>query len=404
MSHLTIQHISLSPVVNNGFVKVRNNDKIKNYNSNLLFELNGLTAEIPNHKQIGLRLMQASFPNVFSNIKETNNKLAILVTHNENRQQTTIIIPTGEYTAATLTSLLQSSFTNYFSSFFTGIVFQFTVSQTTGILTILCNLSFSIIYDENTPFYVLGLPLTDDQEYPLQSTIANGLYQISGTNICNFLGVTNILIASNIFRTMNIDVANGYGFLANVPVTSPMFGMIFYTNASEKCYTFPDRSYIDTIDISLRDQNGNLLNFQRFNWSIILEIQFEDSETIRENVPQFVNKHNAAILKKNQSKKKRKLNTPLESDTGLGYNEKNFVKQTADFTEADEEEADQEEADQEEADQEEADQEEADQEEGVQEEDEEEQPADDEDQDSTVNNADENILESAYDGLFPAEM
>jgi hypothetical protein len=392
MSHLTIQHISLSPVVNNGFVKVRNNDKIKNYNSNLLFELNGLTAEIPNHKQIGLRLMQASFPNVFSNIKETNNKLTIKVVHNQNEQQTTIIIPTGEYTAATLTSLLQSSFTNYFSTIFTGIVFQFTVSQTTGILSILCNLSFSILYDEKTPFYVLGLPLADDQDYPLQSTIANGFYQISGTNICNFLGVTNILIASNIFRTMNIDVANGYGFLANVPVTSTMFGMIFYTNTSEKCYTFPDRSYIDTIDISLRDQNGNLLNFQRFNWSIILEIQFEDSETIRENVPQFVNKHNAAILKKNQSRKKRKLNTPLESDTGLGYNEKNFVKQTADFTEADQEE---EEVDQEEADQEEADQEEIDQEE---------QPADDEDQDNTVNNADENILESAYDGLFPAEM
>jgi len=351
-----------------------------------------------------LRLMQASFPNVFSNIKETNNTLTIKVVHNQNEQQTTIIIPTGEYTAATLTSLLQSSFTNYFSTIFTGIVFQFTVSQTTGILSILCNLSFSILYDEKTPFYVLGLPLADDQEYPLQSTIANGFYQISGTNICNFLGVTNILIASNIFRTMNIDVANGYGFLANVPVTSTMFGMIFYTNTSEKCYTFPDRSYIDTIDISLRDQNGNLLNFQRFNWSIILEIQFEDSETIRENVPQFVNKHNAAILKKNQSRKKRKLNTPLESDTGLGYNEKNFVKQTADFTEADqeEEEADQEEeeADQEEADQEEADQEEADQEEI----DEEQQPADDEDQDNTVNNADENILESAYDGLFPAEM
>lgn len=297
MSRHSIQHLSLSPTTKSGFVEIQNNDKLNPYSySNLVFGLYGLASDLNSNIQVGLRVSQASFPNVFPTVTSRNNCLDIQI-YNTRK---IVYLPIGYYTASTICAELKALLLFEFSNL-SNLDIACYISNITGKFSLLSNYPFIIFYNANQATMPFGMEI-NQTDYPIQAIETVTDYEYTGPRMCNMLGVTNLLITTNVFRTVNIDVTNGYGFLANIQVTNSVFGMIHYLNQSDNYFLFPDKTAIDQIDIQLKDQDGNLLDFQGFSWSIILEFKYMALDVPRQTIHQFVNQLTASSDQQAQSK------------------------------------------------------------------------------------------------------
>jgi hypothetical protein len=128
----------------------------------------------------------------------------------------------------------------------------------------------------------------------------NTSYNIPGTsftfpNQCNFLGVKRLKIKSNILATNNIDSSSGgrvNNLLTTIPVNNASFGLIIYNNISQFKTIYPN-SNLDYIDISITDEDDNLINFNGIDIYLTLQI-----DTIREHLPD--NKTLIHLLQENE--------------------------------------------------------------------------------------------------------
>jgi hypothetical protein len=97
---------------------------------------------------------------------------------------------------------------------------------------------------------------------------------------CNFLGITRLKIKSSIIQTNNIDsFSKGKSnILCTIPVNNASFGLIIYNNISQFKTIYPNNN-LDYIDISITDDNDNLIDFNGIDINITLQI-----DTIRKHL------------------------------------------------------------------------------------------------------------------------
>ena len=147
MSHQTVQHLSLAPTSASGFVKIVNLDSKPYAYSNLLYYLHGFTAELGKSTQVGIRVSQASFPNVFYNVNTNNNLFAIPVEDPDtnNVYSYTVEIPVGNYSTKNLCASLKIALEDVFS-FLVDINFDMSISELDALFTMASNYPFEIEY------------------------------------------------------------------------------------------------------------------------------------------------------------------------------------------------------------------------------------------------------------------
>jgi hypothetical protein len=69
-------------------------------------------------------------------------------------------------------------------------------------------------------------------------------------------------------------VNTGLGItLSTIPVDQPAFGMISYVNSIELNKAVLQTRYIDQIDISIADEDNNLIDFNGLEWNITLVLE-----------------------------------------------------------------------------------------------------------------------------------
>lgn len=203
------------------------------------------------HRQV--QLLNAQIPYSFYVINYTNN----LFRTNLLGTATTYTIPTGNYTANSLITSLQTVLGNP-----TGLVIS--VSPIDGRITFTYTSNF-IIYNNITYSigYVLGFP--DSTTY---SSTANVL---TSTNPLNLLGIKTLQIRSANLIMNNISSVQGGSttLLQSIPVSCVPFGMIDYTDKGNMITIHND--YLDDIDLEIIDgESSNYINFNGQDWCITL--------------------------------------------------------------------------------------------------------------------------------------
>jgi hypothetical protein len=99
------------------------------------------------------------------------------------------------------------------------------------------------------------------------------------------LGVKKISIKSNSlaitsYSSVNFSTSNT---LTTIPVDQPAFNMISYVNQSDLNTNILQARTLNTIDITLVDENNNLLDFNNCDWSITLTLSIHRNENISYN-------------------------------------------------------------------------------------------------------------------------
>lgn len=229
-----------------------NNVDSKNDNSYIFYIPTGsILAESQEH--IYISVQTAVIPNTFYNINSYNNILCYALISNNIKQYLTI--PVGNYTIKDIVTYIISTMTNFTVSY----------NKTYNKLTFQ-NLSLAnfIFYPESTLYGVLGF--------------TNGLtyYSTSGlllsANAVNVNSIQYINVKLNI-NTNNITKynVNDKNIICSIPVNINPYGVINYKNDNNfKVNTY--RNEITEIILQFTDQNGNNINFNGVQWSMVLQL------------------------------------------------------------------------------------------------------------------------------------
>ena len=231
------------------------------FNSDVVFRLIGLVKPEPDIKHITFHLVDAQIPVSFYNINYTNNVLKYQISS----INYTITVTPGNYNFTSLANILIAGF------FANGHIFTITINKQTGVITF-ATPATNFILQVSSIFSTLGFPASNQ---------ISTSFSLTATYPLNLFGITKIKINSSFFNSYNYDSAtNGMSNLVSIiPVDQPAFGLIIYENKSDAKYTLRTNA-VDEIDLTLTDQNDNLINFNNIDWQLtfLLEITREHDE------------------------------------------------------------------------------------------------------------------------------
>ncbi len=208
-------------------------------------------------EHIYLSIQSAIIPNSFYNINKYNNTLIYSMDSNNIKQS--FSLPLGNYNIKEVV--------NYFNSNFLG--FTTTLDKQTNKLsfqnTSYLNFKF---YSESTIYNVIGF--------------SNGLIYhseggyLASRNCINLNSIQYINVKINI-STNNITKYNfnDKNIICSIPVNVSPNGVLNYMNGNDfKINTF--KNNITEIIIGFTDQNGNTIDFNGVQWSMVLQMDFID--------------------------------------------------------------------------------------------------------------------------------
>lgn len=160
----------------------------------------------------------------------------------------------GNYNASTFTTEFKNQIPSMTLSF----------NKLTGVFTIINSSSFTIYSSGSTCFKLLGLDRTVSS-YTGASVLA--------PFPCNFAGISKIKVVSSALSTYSVDSTTGgnNNIMTVIPVNSGSYGIILYQNISSFKPMLRETSTND-FDISLLDDDDNLINFNGVSWSLSLQL------------------------------------------------------------------------------------------------------------------------------------
>ena len=213
------------------------------------------TGSIPaeSQEQIYLSVQSAIIPNTFYNINQYNNKLCYSL--DSNNIKIYLILQNGNYTIKDIVNYLNSNMSNFTISYnrmYNKLTFQ-NLSST----------NFKV-YPESTIYNVIGL------SNGLTYQSVNGLLQ--SVNAVNLNSIQYINVKVNI-NTNNITKynINDKNIICSIPVNINPYGVINYKNYNNfRVNTY--RNEITEIIMQFTDQNGNNIDFNGVQWSLVLQM------------------------------------------------------------------------------------------------------------------------------------
>lgn len=199
-------------------------------------------------------IQSAQIPCSFYNMDITNNVFSYTI----NTIAYNIQVPPGNYNYTTLVTQMQTLFT------VNGHSFTFSLNKASNIVTM--TLTTAATWNNILPssmYYILGFNKN-------VTTVITG-NTITFPNLFNLLGQKKLKIFSTNLAIDSVDsVGNATNnLIETLSVNQPGFGMIIYNNV-DSTYGHLRTKYLSTIDIQIKDELGNYINFNNINWTITI--------------------------------------------------------------------------------------------------------------------------------------
>lgn len=231
------------------------------YLSDVVFNFRGLLKDEANMLFCEGGVLNCQIPVSFYQVAYYNNTLYYIV----DTFPFNITIPVGNYNFATFSAAMETEFLS------NGHTFNITIDETTGKLTfqlVTGGIDFTFLGSSSgtTCFKILGFD-------PNFNYTDNGSSILTAPYLLNLLGAKKLKISSLVFSNNGSDTTNyaTSNIISTLSVDAPSYGLIVYNNLSDAYGRLKVR-HIDNIDIQIRDEYGNLINFNNTDWSITLAL------------------------------------------------------------------------------------------------------------------------------------
>jgi hypothetical protein len=222
--------------------------------SDIIFDFPNILTPDESYVYIEGGVQQAQIVASFYNVDTTNNVFNYTVSSIAYNIQ----IPAGNYNYTSLVTQMTALF------LVNGHTFVFSLNRASNILTLTLTSpgSWTQIFPSTS-----GLILGFDKN-TTYTIVANTRTM---PNLFNLLGVKKLKIYS---QNLAIDSVDSVGNATNnlietLSVNVAGFGLILYNNI-DSTYGHLKTSYLSTIDIQIRDELGNLINFNGVNWTMTI--------------------------------------------------------------------------------------------------------------------------------------
>ena len=233
---------------------------IPTYLSNVIFNFSNVLKEEKDILFVEGGLYNAQIPISFYTINYTNNKLYYKI----NTTTKLITIPIGNYNFTSFSSACIAQF------LLNGDTFTITINQTTGILTFTFtpsgNTLTSFIESGSTSWSILGFK-KNSGDFLATSNIIIPPY------LLNLLGVKKLKLYSEAFAISSLDSTENAttNLIDTIPNYSHSYGLLTHTN-NDGIYGKLKKKFINQIDIQIKDENSNYINFNNTQWSLTLAL------------------------------------------------------------------------------------------------------------------------------------
>lgn len=225
------------------------------FNSDVVFNFNGILTDDPNIKEIHVAVQNAQIPMSFYNVNVYNNILRITY----NSLPYTITLTRGNYNSNTLITEITSQLAGQLITDIT-----ITISSVTGIIKLVRagGLNFTIL---STGTINKTLGFATGTNYTSVAGILDAPFPL------NLLGLLKLKIASLELSTYNFDssVLGNLNIIATIPIEAGTFGLIQYDNFANIQSLINNRA-LDGFDLQIYGDDNNLVNFNGIDWNIVL--------------------------------------------------------------------------------------------------------------------------------------
>ncbi len=226
------------------------------YLSDVVFDFPNILSPSDNAEYVEIGVGSAEIVASFYNIDTFNNVFNYRVASVDY----SITIPPGSYNYNSLIAQMTTSFA------VNGHTFTFTLNRNSNVLTMTLTSPFTWnTINASSIYYILGF--NANTSYTI---VAN---TITFPNLFNLIGIKNLKVYSSKISLDSYDSKNTSttNLLATISVPVPNFNLIIYSNL-DSLYSHCRSNYISTIDIQIKDDVDNFVNFNRVAWNITLNL------------------------------------------------------------------------------------------------------------------------------------
>lgn len=228
------------------------------YLSDIVFDFQNILSPSDDISYVEVGVGNAEIPATFYNIDVTNNVLNYRI----DATNFIMTVPPGNYNYNSLVTQMTTLLTA------NGHTFTFSLNRNSNILTMTLTAggtTWNRISLGSTIYYILGFD-------------PDTIYNIVGNTITfprlfNLLGQKKLKIYSSNISVDSFDSVNTAtnNLLCTISVNQPGFNLIIYSNI-DGLYSHMRNHYLSTVDIQIKDELGNLINFNGINWTMTLNI------------------------------------------------------------------------------------------------------------------------------------
>lgn len=224
--------------------------------SNVVFDFLNVLSPDDSIVYVECGVGNAEIPCSFYNVDITNN----IFNYRVNATNFSITVPPGNYNYTTLITQMQTLFT------LNGHTFTFALNRNSNIVTMTLTAggTWNTI-DASSIYSILGFA-----KNTIYNIVAN---TITFPFLFDLLGIKKLKIYSTNISVDSVDsVGNATNnLLCTISVNQPGFNMLIYSNI-DGLYSHIRNKYISTIDITIKDENGNFVNFNNVGWTLTLNL------------------------------------------------------------------------------------------------------------------------------------
>jgi len=227
-------------------------------NSNVIFEFNDIMLKSNDIIYTTLAVLDAEIPASYYNVNGSNNTSSVT----RNGVTALIITTSGNYNALQYITEFKSAYETAFS----GSTLTMTFDSITGKYS-LQDTAFSITINNagSNSYILLGAVVGTDYTF---SKTASPLDTFN--SLANFLGVTRIKLMSDTLVSHNVESNNmtTTTIIDTLGASAGDFGLTVYNSLGRESLLLAKR--IQEIDIQVKDQSNNFIDFNFIDWNITL--------------------------------------------------------------------------------------------------------------------------------------
>ena len=227
-------------------------------NSNVIFEFNDIMLKSNDIIYTTLAVLDAEIPASYYNVNGNNNTTSVT----RNGVTAALITSSGNYNALQYITEFKGKYETAFSGSTLGMTFD----SITGKYSIQ-DTAFDITINStgSTSYALLGGVVGTDYVFSKTATPKN-----SFNSLANFLGVTRIKLMSDTLVSRNVDSNNmtTTTLIDTLGASAGDFGLTVYNSLGRESLLLAKR--IQEIDMQIKDQTNNFIDFNFIDWNITL--------------------------------------------------------------------------------------------------------------------------------------